>query len=127
MSVPCKNIYESPLSTVQHCHDGEQSIDMNRLFSDVDFKAPCHFIDYAVLSPNSSIGRHQHGNNEEIYLILEGSGCMTMDEHVFPVKAGDVIVNKAGGVHSLINDSNACLKIFVVEIECIEKNEASLQ
>ncbi len=126
MSVSCKNIYTSPLYQVRNCHGGEHTIEMNRLFSEADFKTPCHFIDYAVLPPHSSIGLHRHGNNEEIYLILEGSGCMTMDDAVFRVNAGDVIVNKPGGAHGLTNNSEMCIKIFVIEVECAEINEASL-
>ncbi|MGH7151925.1 MAG: cupin domain-containing protein [Planctomycetota bacterium] len=97
-------------------HGGKGEIAFARLFRHDDFRAPISFVDYAVIPPGSSIGEHRHGENEEIYLVLEGEGEMTLEEERFPVGPGTVIVNRAGGLHGLRNTGNADLRIFVVEV-----------
>ncbi|QDU65646.1 cupin domain-containing protein [Engelhardtia mirabilis] len=97
-------------------HGGQGRILFNRLFGPDAFEGPIHFVDYAVLPPGSSIGLHRHGRDEELYLVLEGRGRMTRDGESFAVRAGSVVVNRAGGEHGLVNDSDADLRLFVVEV-----------
>jgi oxalate decarboxylase/phosphoglucose isomerase-like protein (cupin superfamily) len=97
-------------------HGGEGEIGVARLFRRTEFRAPISFVDYAVLPPGTSIGEHRHGENEEIYLVLDGEGEMTLDESRFPVGPGAVVLNRAGGLHGLRNTGAVDLKIFVVEV-----------
>jgi mannose-6-phosphate isomerase-like protein (cupin superfamily) len=99
-------------------HAGEGLVSFRRLLSEADFRGPWNFVDYAVLPPGASIGRHTHGGNEELYLVLEGQGSMHLDGREFPVRAGHVVVNRPGGTHGLVNDSDAPLRLFVVEVAC---------
>lgn len=64
----------------------------------------------------TSIGDHKHGDDEELYIVLEGSGVMLVDGEIKEVHAGDIIVNKPFGSHALNNNSNADLKILVMEV-----------
>jgi mannose-6-phosphate isomerase-like protein (cupin superfamily) len=97
-------------------HGGEGTIDFARVFTAADFASAIQFVDYATLPPGSSIGRHTHGRNEELYLVLEGAGTMHLDGTDFQVGPGSVILNRAGGTHGLRNDSDAPIRIFVVEV-----------
>lgn len=97
-------------------HGGQGTIGFARPLDGDEFEGPVHFVDYAVLPPGASIGEHTHGRDEEIYLVLEGRGTMTRDGGCFAVQAGDVIVNRAGGRHGLLNDADEPLRLFVVEI-----------
>jgi quercetin dioxygenase-like cupin family protein len=112
---PVRRLGEQALARVC-AHGGEGTIDFARVFAAGDFSSPIHFVDYAVLPPGSSIGRHTHGANEELYLVLEGSGLMHLDGRDFQVGPGTVILNRAGGTHGLRNDSGAPVRIFVVEV-----------
>jgi uncharacterized cupin superfamily protein len=109
------NLYDLPLEEVT-AHGGEGKIFFNRVFSEEAFLGPWNFVDYAVLPPGASIGVHTHGENEELYLVLEGQGIMHLDGETLPVRAGSVILNRPGGTHGLRNDSEAPLKVFVVEV-----------
>ena len=71
---------------------------------------------YGPLPPGTSIGKHRHGQDEELYLVLEGEGLMELDGVEFPVRPGSVILNKPHGTHGLRNTSQAVLKLFVVEV-----------
>ena len=97
-------------------HAGEGHIGFRRVFDAAAFVGPCHFVDYAVVPPGTSIGIHTHGEDEEIYLVLEGHGTMHQDGREFAVAQGSVILNRPGGTHGLRNDGEVPLRLFVVEI-----------
>ena len=94
---------------------------MARPLTGSDVAGPWHFVDYAVLPPGSSIGLHEHGDDEELYFILEGEGMMTVDEECRRVRKGDLILNRPGGTHGLKNDSDQALSILVVEVGLCEE------
>jgi len=110
------NLNNLPLETVA-AHEGEGKILFNRVFGEQAFQGPWNFVDYAVLPPGASIGIHAHGDNEELYLVLQGEGIMHLDGEEFPVKEGSVVLNRPGGTHGLRNESQDLLKIFVVEVK----------
>jgi mannose-6-phosphate isomerase-like protein (cupin superfamily) len=97
-------------------HGGQGRIGFHRLFEGTEHDGAWHFADYAVLPPGASIGRHTHGDNEELYLVLEGRGTMHLEGRDFPVQAGSVVLNPCGGTHGLVNDSDAPLRLFVIEV-----------
>ena len=110
-----KNIYTTQGEQVPSAHGGKGSIQVYRPFDIKDFQSNWHFIDFAIIPPGCSIGSHQHGQNEELYFIVKGTGIMTMDDQVFRVQAGDLILNKPGSSHGLENVSGEYIKLFVVE------------
>lgn len=106
-------------------HGGHGLIDFHRVWSHEAFAGPCNFVDYAVLPPGASIGVHTHGDDEEIYLVLEGQGVMHLDGDEFRVGPGSVIKNRRFGRHGLRNDGDSPLRLFVVEIACGARTETS--
>jgi uncharacterized cupin superfamily protein len=63
---------------------------------------------------------HNHQVNEELFLILEGSGELRLGEDVFPVRKGDVIACPAGGpqtAHQIINTGSEELRYFAVSTQ----------
>jgi mannose-6-phosphate isomerase-like protein (cupin superfamily) len=111
-----KNIFTSATEK-KRVHEGEGLIEVSRPFIRSDFKAPWNFVDYAVLPPGTSIGLHTHGNNEELYCILEGEGVMTVNGEECRVSKGDLILNPPGGTHGLENQSTKALSILVIEVK----------
>ena len=57
-----------------------------------------------VVKPGQSVNCHKHPNADDVWVVLEGEGEfhpeVGKDVHV---KAGDVIINKAGDCHGLTN------------------------
>lgn len=99
-----------------NCHGGEGVLRHISLFDKVDFSSKLRFINYTILPPRTSIGVHKHGNDEEIYVILDGRGLMIVDGEEKEVSAGDIIINKPYGQHGLMNNSDEDLRIFVFEV-----------
>jgi uncharacterized cupin superfamily protein len=61
--------------------------------------------------------RHHHYVNEELFIVLQGSGSFRLGEHVIAVTEGDVVAALAGGpetAHQFINDSNAPLRYMAI-------------
>lgn len=109
------NLNEIPLEEIE-AHGGPGRIRFRRVFDADAFQGPWNFVDYAVIPPGASIGRHRHGENEEIYLVLRGEGLMFLDGREFRVRPGSVVLNRAGGTHGLRNDSDEPIALFVVEV-----------
>jgi mannose-6-phosphate isomerase-like protein (cupin superfamily) len=97
-------------------HGGKGSILFRRIFERGFLRSACNFADYAVIPPGCSIGTHRHGDDEEIYVVLEGEGRMTLDGQDHRVGPGSIVLNRPGGEHGLVNDGTGPLRIFVVEI-----------
>ncbi|WP_136607789.1 cupin domain-containing protein [Paenibacillus dokdonensis] len=98
-------------------HGGQGLVESVRLYGKGDFETPLKFLYYSVLPPGTSIGYHGHRDDEEIYIILEGTGLMTMNGRDTRVGPGDVIVNKPWWKHGLLNDGNEPIKAIVFEID----------
>ena len=110
------NFYDLTHKPEQNCHGGEGTVKVARIFE--KFETPIQFFHYTILPPGSSIGVHKHGDNEEFYTVLEGSGEMEVDGEKQAVSAGAVIKNKPFGTHGLKNTSDTeDLKILVFEVK----------
>jgi len=59
---------------------------------------------------------HLHHTNEEMFMILEGSGTLRYDGKEYPLKKGDVIACPAGPntAHQIQNTSKTDLKYFAL-------------
>lgn len=99
------------------CHDGEGLVKIASIYDKKDLSTPLQFIHYTVLPPKASIGLHKHGNDEEVYVVLDGSGMIEIDGEKTPVGKGDTLLNKPYGEHALYNTSDKTdLKILVFEV-----------
>lgn len=96
-------------------HDGEGRISAARVLARGG-GGGAEFIDLVVVPPGCTIGEHAHGADEETYVIVDGSGTMTVDGTSLVVGPGDVVVNRAGGTHGLRNTGADPLRLVVVDV-----------
>ncbi len=66
------------------------------------------------LKPGKSTSGHKHPGQEEVYNFVRGQGKMKVDEEVFSVKEGDVILIEDGKFHQVINNSDSNLYFVCV-------------
>ena len=97
-------------------HGGHGPILFRRVLDHADFSAPVDFVDYTVIAPGSSIGRHYHVGTEEIYYIAAGSPLMRVDAEEARLHPGSVSVVRDGGCHELINDTPDDVAILVIQV-----------
>ncbi|CAL9278548.1 cupin domain-containing protein [Streptomyces sp. SudanB25_2051] len=110
-----RNLFKGELRRDEGCHGGRGHVDVFRPFERRSDGPQVDFIDLAVVPPGSEIGRHRHGDDEEWYVVLEGSATMLLDGEEFPVSAGDIIINRPFGEHGLRNDSDRDVRLFVFQ------------
>ena len=114
--MPLRNIYEA-VGKENRVRDGEGTCNEALVFAGAELGTRIKGIGLTTIHPGSSIGVHQHGNEEEVYLIVEGQGVATIDGREQRVRPGDVMVNHPGGSHGLRNDTDQELRIFAFCVE----------
>lgn len=66
----------------------------------------------ATLPPGGRTLLHRHGESEELYFILEGTGTMTLGEAQFSIEPGDTILIPPGTAHNLHNTGAVPLRLL---------------
>ncbi len=97
-------------------HGGSGSISFRRLLADAAFTSAIDFVDVSVIAPGSTIGRHEHHQTEELYLIAAGMPLVTVNGECRRLNAGDVSVVRSGQWHELVNDTEQPVQIFVIQV-----------
>jgi mannose-6-phosphate isomerase-like protein (cupin superfamily) len=97
-------------------HGCEGPMSLYEIWGKSDFKSNVDFIDRMLIPPKSTIGYHKHGNNEEMYIILEGQGVMTVNNESTLVRKGDMILNAPHNSHGIQNHSEEDLDVLVIQI-----------
>ena len=111
-----KNYLTAVKQRQESSHGGTGAVDLYEIWGRSDFTSDVDFIDRVVVPPGSKIGFHQHGENEEMYIVLEGKGLMNIEDEEFTVSKGDMILNPAGGRHGLVNNSAENIDLLVIQI-----------
>jgi quercetin dioxygenase-like cupin family protein len=99
---------------LQRAHGGEGLPEVARVRDRPT--GPLAFIDFVVIPPGASIGDHTHAMDEELYVILSGTGEMSVNGHVKTVRTGDVIHNPPGGRHQFSNTGDAPIRLVVIDL-----------
>lgn len=101
----------------QRAHDGVGLVDVRRITDQSGIDGACDFIDFVEMPPGTSIGDHRHADDEEeFYLVLDGTGVMRLEEDTFDVRSGDLVRNAPGGRHGLVNTGVERLRLFVFQL-----------
>lgn len=67
-----------------------------------------------TLNPGHRMNYHSHSRRDEVWTVVSGRGCAIVDDTKRAVKAGDVIVMKAGCRHTILAESE--LKLIEVQL-----------
>lgn len=58
------------------------------------------------LHPGKQTTGHRHEGQEEVYMFIEGTGEMLLNENRFLVKSGDIVLIEDGVFHRVYNTSD---------------------
>ena len=67
-----------------------------------------------VLEPGKSVGQHSTGANEELLIVLEGSGVFQHEGEATPMTAGTALYCPAGRTHDVTNTGKTPLRYVYV-------------
>ena len=71
-------------------------------------------VDLYCVAPGQSQKAHTHGDQDKVYIVLEGSVRITVGAEEETFGAGEAVIARAGEVHGLVNDSQAPAILLVV-------------
>lgn len=102
-------------------HGGRGPIQFQRILNSLEFRSPVDFIDYTHVPSGSSIGRHEHHGNEEIYFVTAGTPLMRVNGEEARLRRGSFAVVRDGEWHELVNDTAWNVEIMVIQVGLKER------
>ncbi len=91
------------LFEVRHKFSQDELMGYSRLFAEI------------LIEPNVTIPLHQHNNEAEVFLVLEGElVSIAEDGSETPFRLGDYMLTGNGDKHSLRNDGDKLAKIMAI-------------
>lgn len=112
--------FDRELLRSERLYGGKGLVDARLIWGYTDFRTHFGYLGHALLAPDTSIGYHRHDTMEEVYVIMNGSGRVTVDDETHEVQAGDVVFNRLGGSHGIYNHTNELLELFAVAV-CMDR------
>ena len=71
-------------------------------------------LDLYCVAPGQAQKRHSHGDQDKIYVVLEGEGRISVGDVEERVGPGEAVIAPAGVDHGVVNDGTAPLILVVV-------------
>ena len=91
---------------------GQGEVTVRHLFQPEEFGGKVRLCARLLLPPGASIGTHTHADEDEVYLVISGSGLLTEDGREIRVTAGEAILTGKGASHAIRNDGAKPLEIM---------------
>jgi len=110
-----RNFLNAPLKP-EPIHDGDGLCPHRSILGENDFETPLRFINYTVIPPNCSFGQHRHGDDNEVYIVLEGKGEYTENGCTESVSQGDIMVNARFASHGIRNTGDTDMRLLVLDV-----------
>jgi len=94
---------------------GEGSVKIEHFWSPgTELKAKTRLFAKLTLAPGSSIGFHNHENEEEVFVILKGTAEADDNGKTVVLKQGETILTGNGAGHSIRNPGPDDLEVLAV-------------
>ena len=69
---------------------------------------------FVVLEPGKSVGKHSTGLNEELLVVLEGTGEFRLEKETLPLVGGTALYCPAGRTHDVFNAGKTPLRYVYI-------------
>ena len=67
-----------------------------------------------VLEPGKSVGKHSTGGNEELLVVLEGTGEFRLEKETLPLVGGTALYCPTGRTHDVFNTGTTTLRYVYI-------------
>ncbi|MDD2533687.1 MAG: cupin domain-containing protein [Eubacteriales bacterium] len=98
----------------QNMRGGEGEVEVLHLFDAPEFTGKARLCAKITMKQGCSIGFHEHGQEEEIYYILEGEGVFNEDGQESIIGLGTATITGNGHSHSIRNNNPEPLVLLAV-------------
>lgn len=93
---------------------GKGKVTFQHLFPKEEIKAKTRLCARLILPPGASIGPHRHDGEDELFVVIRGSGVIDDGKTRTAVGAGDAILTGNGESHSLENSGSDPLEVLAL-------------
>ena len=100
----------------ENMRGGQGVISFAHMFDQAEFGTRVRLCTRLTLPPGASIGTHPHEKEDELFVVIKGSGIITEGGKDFPVSAGDATLTGKGGAQSVRNDGKVDLEMLAIII-----------
>jgi mannose-6-phosphate isomerase-like protein (cupin superfamily) len=107
---------EQSVEVRENMRGGDGRVTVRHFFKKEEFAAQARLCAHLLLPPGASIGPHQHEGEDEVYIVLRGSGILDDGVTQARVSAGDSILTGRGESHAVRNDGSEPLEMIAVII-----------
>jgi mannose-6-phosphate isomerase-like protein (cupin superfamily) len=97
-------------------HEGVGTIGFVRLTDRYPMRGAWEFVDFASVPPGSTVGLHEHAADEELYVVLRGTGVVTVDGVEARLAPRSILVNPPFATHGIRNDGDEPLEFVVLKV-----------
>ena len=106
--------HEMTTAQREKMRDGDGIINFLHYFTQDELKGDCRLCSKITIQPGDSIGYHEHHDEEEIYIILNGNGLV--DDALKPTEVfpGDVVLTRDGQGPSIKNCGDEPLEFIAI-------------
>ncbi len=82
---------------------GVGNVEIMEIFTPQELKGKCRLLAKITIPVGGSIGLHEHGEEEEIYYIIQGKAKVTDAGVVRELGVGDAVLTGGGASHAIEN------------------------
>ncbi|MFC1451754.1 cupin domain-containing protein [Verrucomicrobiota bacterium] len=93
---------------------GEGTVTIVHCFEKEEISANARLCSRLILPPGSSIGTHRHEAEDEVFIVMRGSGLIDDGESQARVSVGDAVLTGRGESHAVRNDGTEDLEMVAV-------------
>ncbi|MFZ5988315.1 MAG: cupin domain-containing protein [Bacillota bacterium] len=93
---------------------GKGSVEILHIFKQDELKGKARLCAKITIEPGSSIGLHQHDNEEEIFYIISGKALINDNGTLKEAAAGDSILTGNGDSHAVENIGEEPLEMLAI-------------
>jgi mannose-6-phosphate isomerase-like protein (cupin superfamily) len=107
---------------VVHMNGGKDTVFYRRALGPGSFVSNWAFVDYLLIPPGASVGRHYHSGVDEVYFVIKGKGKVHVNDEMADLAYGDAVPIRAGEIHSLESTATDPLEMVVYGV-ALEKGK----
>ncbi len=108
---------EGEVSFRENMRGGSGTVRIEHFWKKDELKGPTRLLAKLTLEPGTSIGFHEHVNEEEVFVVVRGRGRVTDGDTVAEVEEGDTILTGDGAGHAVEALGDVPLELIAVIVQ----------
>ncbi|NOY80566.1 MAG: cupin domain-containing protein [Kiritimatiellaeota bacterium] len=108
---------EYEVSLRENMRGGSGTVRIEHFWRKDELKGPTRLLARLTLEPGTSIGFHEHADEEEVFVVVHGRARVTDGDVVTEVEEGDTILTGDGAGHAVEALGDVPLELLAVIVQ----------